>query len=187
MPLATPMDPDNVRSWDSITFFTGAVGSTAPTDTTTALDAAFKNNGLISEDDLTQSVNVDRNELHSQGGKLVRVKRTSQTRQWTVTLLENSHQVFTIANPGSTAATATGVTTRHYKAQTTALVAIVIEAVEGDIVSRFWIPSAEVFADGDRTLGPSAMWMQPVTIMVYPDSTDEFYTELTDDPAAAAS
>jgi hypothetical protein len=118
MALATPGDTLNVLSFDSIDVYTAPVGTTGPTDTATSLNVAFKLNGLLSDDELTSSLAVDRNELRALGGKLVRVKRTSQTRSFSWTFLENSHQVWTIANPGSTAATAAGVTTRTVKSQT---------------------------------------------------------------------
>src|SRR5215216_1358924 len=105
MPLATPNDTLNVLSFDTIDVYTAPVGTTGPTDTATALNVAFKLNGLLSDDELTSSLSVDRNELRALGGKLVRVKRTSQTRSFAWTFLENSHQVWTLANPGSTAAT----------------------------------------------------------------------------------
>ena len=187
MPLATPGDTNNVRSWDTIDVYTAAVGSTAPTDVATALNAAFKATGLLSDDELTRTLAVDRTELRALGGKLVRVKRTSQTRSITFTALENSHQVFTIANPGSTATTTTGITTRTIKSQTTVQLAAVVHAVEGTNITRLWIPKLEIFADGDTKMGPSGMYQTPMTGMFYPDSSDIFFFEITNDPAAAAS
>ena len=187
MALATPGDRANVRSWDSIDVYTAVVGSTAPTDVATALAAAFTAIGLLSEDEFTRTFEVDRNELRSLGGNLVRVKRQAQTVSFAFTALENSHKVFTVANPGSTAVTATGITTRTFKKQTTLEVAMVVQATEGSIISRLWVPRAELFADGDMQMGPSGMYETPMSAMVYPDSSGNLFYEITNDAAASAS
>jgi hypothetical protein len=187
MPLATPGDRANIRAWDSIDVYTAVVGSTAPTDTSTALNAAFTALGLMSDDQLVRTRNVDRTELRSLGGRMVRVKRQAQSVQFGFTALENSHKVFTVANPGSSAVTATGITTRTFKEQTTTELAVVIEASEGTNITRLWIPRAEIFSDGDTTMGPSDMYETPMTAIVYPDSSDILFYEITNDTAAAAS
>jgi hypothetical protein len=187
MPLATPNNVDSIRAWDQVDIYTGVVGTTLPTDTTTALAVGFTAMGLMSDDELTRTHNVDRNELRAFGGQLVRVKRQAQSLQFVWTALENTHKVWQMANPGSTAVTATGVTTRTVKAQTFAQVAMVIHAVEGTIRTRLVIPKAEIFSDGDSKLGPSGMYERPMTAMVYPDSTGTLYLEITDDIAAASS
>jgi hypothetical protein len=187
MPVAVGGDRANVRSWDVADVYTAVVGSTAPTDTSTALAAAFTAVGLLSEDGLTRTRNVDRNELRSLGGKIVRVKRSSQSTQIGFTALENIHKVFLTANPGSSAVTATSITTRTVREQSTLELAMVIHLVEGTNVSRLWIPKAEVFADGDTPIRPTDMYSTPMTAMIYPDSTGVLYYEITNDPGAAAS
>lgn len=187
MALATPNETGNVRAWDTIDVYTAIVGSTLPTTPAVALDAAFTALGLMSDDEFTRTRNVDRTELRSLGGRLVRTKRQAQTMSMSFTALENSHKVFTIANPGSSATTSTGTTTRIYREHTTVNLAVVIHAVEGTNVTRLIIPRAEIFSDGDTTMGPSNMSMTPMTIMVYPDSTNTLFTEITNDPAASAS
>jgi hypothetical protein len=258
-------DRTNVRSYDFIDVYTAASGTTLPTDVTTALSPGFTPVGLLSEDELTRAMNMDRNELRSLGGRLVRVKRTGETRQFTWTCLENTDKVFKLANPGSTSATTGGpsiavtgtaatdiltatahgfavndtvvfnalvggtgltsgtvyyviaanlatntfqvatsaggtavnfstdvtsgtvgkaITTRTYKAQTTVELAMVIQAVEGAVITRFVVPKAEVFSDGETKYGPSGMAMTPMTTMIYPDSTSQFFFDITNDPGA---
>jgi hypothetical protein len=121
------------------------------------------------------------------GGSLVRVKRTSQSVQFGFVALENIDEVFVRANPGSTSATTTGITTRTYKAQTTLQLAAVIHCTEGTNRSRFWIPNCEVFADGDTALNPQGMAGKNFTLMAYPDSAGIVHYEITDDAGAAAS
>lgn len=187
MALATPGDRANVRSWDLVEVFSAPVGTTMPVDTATALNVAFKSLGLMSEDELTLSFEMDRTEHRSMGGELVKVKRQAQSRRFTFTALENSHEVFTVANPGSTATTATGITTRTVKKQTTLEKAVVIEATEGATKTRILCARAEVFSDGDRVLGPSGMYETPMTGVIYPASNGDLYVEITNDAAASAS
>jgi hypothetical protein len=177
----------NIRSWDLAVVYTAALGTAAPTDTSSALNVAFLSLGLLSEDGVTRTLNMDRTELKSMGGNLVRVKRTSQSVAFTFMALENIDEVFVRANPGSTSATATGTTTRTYKAQTTVPLAAVIHCTEGTNISRFWIPNAEVFADGDMALNPSGMAGKNFTMMAYPDSAGIVHYEITNDAGAAAS
>lgn len=187
MARATGGNPTNIRSYDLAVVYTAPLGTAAPTDVVTALNASFLSLGLLSEDGVTRTLNMDRTELKSMGGSLVRVKRTSQSVQFTFVALENIDEVFVRANPGSTSATATGITTRTYKAQTTVQLASVIECTEGSNKSRFWIPNCEVFADGDTALNPSGMAGKNFTLMAYPDSTGIVHYEITNDAGATAT
>jgi hypothetical protein len=179
--------PTSIRSYDLAVVYTAPIGTAAPTDTTTALNVAFLSLGLLSEDGVTRTMNVDRAELKSLGGSVVRAKRTSQSVQYKFRILENIHEAFLRANPGSTDVTTTGITTRTYKLHVAAPRAMVIHCVEGSIITRFWMPSVELFSDGDQKLAPTDMAGKDMTTYIYGDSAGIFHYEITDDPAAAAS
>ena len=51
--------------------FAAAVGSTLPTDAVTALDAAFKDLGFLSEDGVTRSRSLSSSNIKEWGGKVV--------------------------------------------------------------------------------------------------------------------
>ena len=177
-------DRVNIRSWDIVKVYVAPVGTAVPTDVATALNALFIYLGLMSEDEYVTSRAEDRNELRSMGGDLVRTKVTGQTRSFAFTALENTDQVFKAANPGSTSATVTTITTRSYKKRTALEQAVVVQHEEGSLIMRQIYLRAELFSDGDRQAGPSGMWGTPITGMVYPDSAGLLYTEITNDPAA---
>ena len=69
-------------------FFHAPLGTDLPTDAKTALDAAFKNLGYISEDGLTESTSIDTNTVKAWGGDVVMVNQTGKTTTFSLTLIE---------------------------------------------------------------------------------------------------
>lgn len=64
------------------------LGTTLPTDASTALASGFVSLGYCSEDGLTNSVTVDSDELKAWGGDTVLTFQTGKTDQFSFTLLE---------------------------------------------------------------------------------------------------
>jgi hypothetical protein len=180
-------DTDNPRIWLGADVYVGAVGSTAPTDTTTALDAAFKALGLLSEDGMTEKRDQSSDDYYAWGGVLVRTVRSKFKRTFVVTALEDNATVFALVNPGSTAATATGTTTRTVKNPTVNPQAFVFEMRDGDVTRRIVVPKGEVTEVGDVKYSDSDITGFELTITVYPASDGTLYKDITDDPAAAAA
>lgn len=174
----------NPRIWVNADVYVAPVGTAAPTDTATALNAAFLPLGLLSEDGMVESREEDSTDHYAWGGILVRTTRSKHKRTFTVTALEDNPVVFDLVNPGSTAVTNTGVTTRTIKVPGPDPRAFVIELVDGDIVKRRYIPRAEVVEVGDVTFSDSEMVMYELTINIYPDGSGVLYKDFTDDPQA---
>lgn len=179
-------DTDNVRIWVGADVYVAPVGSTAPTDTTTALDAAFEALGLLSDDGMTESREDEITDHYAYGGTLVRTTRSKHKRTITVTALEDNDVVFGLVNPGSSASTVTGTTTRTVKVPSEPNPkAFVIELTDGAITKRRVIPRGEVVDVGDVSISDDEMAMYELTITVYPASDGTLYTDITDDPGAA--
>lgn len=180
----------NVRVYDTMDVYTGPVGTVGPTNTATALTAAFTAVGLLSEDGFTRGNDVTRTEHRSYGGVIVKATRTAQTRSVNFMCLEDTDKVFKLANPGSTAVTATGITTRTFKAQTAAEVAMVVHMAEGTgagaKLKRLHIPKIEVFSDGEVQFNAEGMAMTAMQGIIYPASDGTFFYEITDDAGAVA-
>ncbi len=75
------MDASNVttgvrRSLGGV--YRAPIGTTLPTDATTALDAAFKDQGYISEDGIKKSYSIDKQEIREWNGTLVHSLQTSK-------------------------------------------------------------------------------------------------------------
>lgn len=177
-------DTENPRIWVNADVYVGDVGSTAPTDTTTALDAAFEALGLLSEDGMTESRSEDVTDHHAHGGILVRTTRSKHKRTMTVTALENNPVVFDLVNPGSSASTTTGTTTRTIKTPSPNPKAFVIELVDGDVINRRVIPRGEVIEVGDVTFSDADLTAYELTINIYPASDGTLFLDITDDPQA---
>src|SRR5689334_13641230 len=96
-------DTDNPRVWVNADVYVGDVGSTAPTDIDTAIDADFTALGLLSEDGMTESREDDKTDHYAWGGILVRTTRSKHKRTIKVIALEDNPVVFDLVNPGSEA------------------------------------------------------------------------------------
>lgn len=178
----------NARIWLKADGYRAPLGTTAPTDASTALPAAWKAFGLLSDDDgISESRDEDSDDKYAYGNILIRTVRSKHKRQIKVTVLEDNATVFGILNPGSTAVTATTVTTRTVKVPGSDIGAYLFEAHDGTINKRKCIPRGEVVEVGDEQWTDSDLVARELTINIYPDSTGVLYYEITDDPQAIAS
>jgi hypothetical protein len=178
-------DAANPRIWQSGDVYYGAIGTTAPTDTTTALNAAYKAVGLLSEDGVTEAREEDSNDYYAWGSILVRTVRSRHRRSFSFVALENNKDLWVLLNPGSaTPVTATGTTTRIVKVPTPNPQAFVFHMVDGTNIRRIVIPRGEVTEVGDTVMGQTDMEMREITVTVYADSTGVLYREITNDAQA---
>lgn len=179
----------NPRIWVDSTVSVGAVGSTAPTDTTTALDAAFVDVGFLTEDGLTEMREQSVKDHYATGGVLIRTTRSKHKRSFKFTCLEDTPEVFDLRNPGSSASTSTGTTTRTVKVPEANPKAFVFQQNDpaGSWVRRLHIATAEVIDVAEIKSGDEDMAMFELTVNVYPSSSSVLYTEITTDPATDES
>lgn len=185
-------DIDNPRIWVGADVYVADYGTGAPTDTTTPLAADWDAVGLLSEDaGMTESRDQDVTDHYAWGGVLVRTTRSKHKRTIAFTPLEDNPVVFDLREPGSTAETAGGVTTRKVVVPIPNPKAFLIELVDGDIVKRRYIPKGEVIDVGDVSISDDEMSTTELTISIYPvthdDTDDVLFVDITDDPQAEAA
>lgn len=180
-------DVANPRLWEGADLYTAPLGSTAPTDLITAWDVAWTPVGLLSEDGASEARDEDSTDFFAWGGKLIRTKRSKHKRSISVTCLEDNLVVFGIVNPGSSAVTTTGVTTRTVKVPTQDVRAFAMELTDGGITKRRIIPRGEVTEVGEVPLSDSELTAYELTITIYPASDDTLYIDITDDPQAVVA
>ncbi|MFJ8760847.1 hypothetical protein [Streptomyces cyaneofuscatus] len=178
-------DTDNPRLWEGADFYAAPVGSTAPTTVAGALDEVWEAVGLLSEDGASETRDQDSTDHYAWGGKLIRTTRSKHKRTIKITCLEDNLVVFGLVNPGSTASTTGGVTTRVVKVPKTDPRAFLLHLTDGEIGKRRVFPKGEVSEVGEVTLSDSALQAYELTITVYPTADGVLYHDITDDPQAA--
>ena len=177
-------DIDNPRIWEGADVMVAPVGSTQPTDIATAWDAAFISLGLLGEDGLTLSGEHDTTEHRAYGGVHVRTTKSKFKKTFKVIALEDNKTVWALVNPGSTAATTTGITTRTVKTPTADPRAFGIEMTDGSITKRVVIPRGEVVDVSEISISDDSMAAFELTIEAYASEAGVFFIEITDDTQA---
>jgi hypothetical protein len=177
-------DTDNPRIWIGADVYVADVDTVAPADTTTAWSGSWEPLGLLSEDGMTESRDQDSTDHYAWGGILVRTTRSKHKRTIVVTALEDNDVVFGLVNPGSTAESSGGVTTRTVVVPGSDPRSFGFEFVDGDITKRRIVPRGEVVEVGDVTFSDDEMAAYELTINIYPDGDGVLYYDITDDPQA---
>jgi len=179
-------DTANPRIWEGADAYVAPIGTTPPTDVTTAWPNNWQALGLLSEDGASETREQDSADHFAWGGVHVRTTRSKFKRSMKITCLEDNLAVFELVNPGSTSDTdETGLSTRTVKNPTADPRAFGLEVRDGLITKRRIIPHGEVTEVGEIKLSDSDMTAFELTIMIYPDSDGKLYDDLTDDEQAA--
>lgn len=153
--------------------YAAPLGSTLPTDATTALDAAFVSLGYISDAGVTESQNVDTSETKAWGGDTVLTINNGRTFTVQFTMLEVKNadvQKMVYGDSNVTGALSTGITV---KGNNDALEghAIVIEKIlTDDTVMRTVYPVAYITDIADVTFSDADAIGYQVTATATPDA-----------------
>jgi hypothetical protein len=151
-------------------------GSTAPTDTGTALAAAWKNMGGITEDGATIKQNVSNKKIKIYGSTAT--QRTLITdREYTVqvafaeTNARSQEVFFQQALNSITPGVGTGAFSLTVGSQSRQLYAAVIDVVDGSNRLRYYMPSVEATDFGDLKIANSDEIGYQVTLTAYPNTS----------------
>lgn len=175
---------ENPRIWEGADAYVAPLGTTPATGVSDAWPTGWEPLGLLSEDGGTESREQDIVDHFAWGGIHVRTTRSRFKRSMKITCLEDNHAVFGLVNPGSSAETDLGVTTRTVKNPSSDPRAFGLELRDGEITRRRIIPRGEVMEVGEITFSDSALTAFELTILIYPDSDGVLYQDITDDPQA---
>lgn len=97
------LDPANVRVAVTGAVYAAPVGTTAPTDSTTAYGAGWIDLGWVSEDGIEETHNDDSKEIKGwQGGATIRRVISSSSTEFKFTLLESNPDVLELFHKGDT-------------------------------------------------------------------------------------
>lgn len=156
------------------------VGTTLPTDATTALDAAFASLGYCSEDGLTNANSRSSTDIRAWGGDIVLSVQDEKTDTFSVTFLETMNVDVLKAFYGAdnvTGTLANGITINVNADELEGQSWVVDMILRNGAMKRIVIPNGKVtetediaYADGDVTgFG--------VTITAYPDESGNTHYE----------
>ena len=156
-------------------------GTTVPTDATTALAAAFKNLGYVSEDGMTRNITRESESVKAWGGDTILTPMTDFEETFTFTLVESLNTDVRKAVFGDTNVTGTladGMTTTVNSKQLENYVWVVDLLVNG-AVSRIVIPIGSVSEVGEiEYVDDDAVGFE-VTVTALPDASGNTSYEYT--------
>lgn len=163
------LDSSNVRVAVTGAVSVAPVGSTAPTDGDTALAAAFKDLGYVSEDGITETRDRTSTTTRAwQNADIVRETVTEANLTFSLTLIETNADTVELyygAAPDSDGSIVV------VPSLTGGRRAFVFDVVDGDEFIRIYVPQGEVTEVGDVVYSSGEPIGYEVTIRAYSDAT----------------
>lgn len=162
---------DEVRVGITGELYSAPVGSTAPTDSSTALDPAFTGHGYVSDDGVTETWDDSVDTIVAwQNATTVRASRTESTVTLACTLLQTRGSNLELFYPGSSVEASGDEYKIEVKPPTSDRRAFVLNVVDGDDTIRIYIGNGELTDRGDVPYTNGDAVMYPVTITAFPDA-----------------
>lgn len=144
----------------------GPIGTTLPTDATTALNVAFKAGGYVSDAGVTQQINTSTTDIKAWGGNTVRTVQTDHSLDYKFTLIETSTRSLSAyygadnVTDGVVSITAGDLPHSSW----------VIEVRDGARRVRIVIPDGQVTARDDLVFQDGGAVSYGLTVSCYPDA-----------------
>jgi hypothetical protein len=178
------LNDDLVRVGVTGSVYRAPVGTALPTDTTTALNAAFEEVGLITPDALTESLEVTKEILRAwQRPTGVRTITTEVNWTFQFQAMETSPIVLELYYGGAETTVAGAVaTTEIPTTPVNTEKAWVIQIEDGDIITRYVIPKGDVTERGEVPHRGTEGTVWDITVAVLGTTLDVLGYRITDDP-----
>lgn len=162
--------------------FCASAGTTLPTDASTALATAFKDQGYISEDGVTKSYSNDIQEIKEWGGATVLVVRTEKTITFALKEIEtlNEDAIKTVYGAENVEGTiASGLTITETDDQPEEMVWVIDMVASDGTLERVVIPRGVITDRGDEVYKRDEAVGYDITITALPDTTgNKVYTHI---------
>lgn len=164
---------------------TGAVyvapyGTVLPTTAWSALNAAFKGLGYVSEDGLVNGVETDVEEVNAWGGDLVLSGQTTFKEMFTVNLIETNAEALKLYYGASNVVVeGNGSITVTQGSEELPRVSVVFELVmTGGRIKRIVVPNAQISdRSGEITYVDGEAIAYPAVFVAYPDANGDTHKE----------
>ena len=160
--------------------FRAPVGTTLPTDATTALDAAFKNVGFISTDGVENEDNVETESYRAWGGVVVITYQTEKTDDFSFSMIEalNTEALKAYYGDSNVTGDLTNGITVEANAEDLPESSWVIEQVlRGGTLKRIVIPDAMVAEKGTITYKDDEVIAYPLRLSGNADASGNTHYE----------
>lgn len=179
----------NVRVAITGEVYYAPTGTALPTNATTALVAAYKGLGYISEDGVTEKWDDSVDTVVAwQNATTVRSATTKSTGSLGFTMIESNGLVLQTFHRGSTMAEApAGTFTLQVKPITADPKVWVFHVIDGTKLIRIAVGNGEITERGEVVYKNGVPIGYPVTVMCYPDTSGNLMTKFSNDTAWTAS
>ena len=159
------------------------IGTTLPTDATTALDAAFVSLGYVSEDGLSNNNELSVEATKAWGGNIVLRSLTEMNDEFALTLIEtkNVDVLKAVYGDDNVTVDVSGNVTVNVVAEDPEEAVWVFElALRGGIARRIVIPDGAITSRDEITYNDSDAVGYGITISAYPDASAKTHVEYTE-------
>lgn len=155
------------------------VGTTLPTDATTALGSSFTSVGYISEDGVTWSYSGDTEDYRAWGGDVVHseVQDTEDTAQFVMIESTNTEAVKAFWGDSAVTTNSSGYAVAVGEPDTTRYAWVMEMALQGGGKRRIVIPEGFVSERGEITYSDSELVGYDVTIQADRDASGKYHYE----------
>ncbi|HEY9265509.1 MAG TPA: hypothetical protein VIQ11_12985 [Mycobacterium sp.] len=168
--------------------FRAPLGTALPTDSSVALDVAFKGLGYVGEDGVTFNPARSTDKKKAWGGDIVKVTQSEYSETWQFTLIEYRNPevqktVFGDDNVTVTAADATHGTrlTVAHNGDILPNQSFAFEMLEGVAANRIVLPNAQVNEVGEISYQDDELIAYQVTVEAFQDESGNNSYEYSDD------
>lgn len=160
--------------------FSAPLGTALPTDATTALNAAFKNLGFVSEDGVTNSDERSTDDIKSWGGEIVNTVQTEKKDTFKYTLIEALNidvlkEVYGEDNVSGTLKT--GITIKSNASELPPHSIVIDTVLKDNALKRIVLPNAKVTEVGEIKYGHADNVGYETTVACYPDENGNTHYE----------
>lgn len=159
--------------------FVAPAGTALPTDATTALAAAYKGLGYVSEDGLVNSVETDTENVNAWGGDLVLVGQTAFAETFMVNLIETNPEALKVYY-GEDNVTVSGesITIKQNSGMLPNCIVVFEIVLTGGRIKRIVVPNAQIVdRSGEITYVDGEPIAYPALFQAYPDTNGNSHTE----------
>ena len=160
--------------------FRAVAGTTMPTDATTALAAAFKEMGYISEDGVTNSKSNDSDTIRDWGGDAVYEAESNVEDTFQFTMIEalNPEVLKAVHNAANvTGALATGITVEVNGDEHESAAWVIDMILRNGVLKRICIPDASISEVGEVVYRRNEAIGYQITLKAHADESGNYHYE----------